>query len=161
MDARDLKVSKINVKENLDALFALDVKVAKARPALLPLETKKALLAFLTKDHDSETWLWRASDASPVAYVSLIDKPKEGVMEVLRICVDPAFQSKGIGRLMMGFAEKLAAKLGRKRMELVTNKKNLEAIGFYKRMGYGIVKEMKNYYGDGETRYLCEKTVRT
>jgi ribosomal protein S18 acetylase RimI-like enzyme len=44
-------------------------------------------------------------------------------------------------------------------MKLVTNKKNVNAIGFYKRLGYKIIKEMPNYYGDGETRYLCEKPL--
>lgn len=155
----ELRVSKIDVKESLGPLHAFDVKVSRANPALLPRETKEELLDFLTKEYNSETWLWRNSNGDFVAYISLIDEPKEGAMEVLRICVDPALQGKGIGKLLMKFAEKMAVELGRKKMKLATSTKNLQAIGFYQKLGYRIVKEVENYYGEGEIRYICEKTL--
>jgi ribosomal protein S18 acetylase RimI-like enzyme len=46
-------------------------------------------------------------------------------------------------------------------MWLVTNVKNLPAVHFYKRIGYKIVKEAENYYGDGETRYILEKKIKS
>jgi methionyl-tRNA synthetase len=159
MDIKSLKMRRLDVRANLAALLAFDIRVAKSNPSLLPLDTQEKLLDFLVTDYHSETWMWGDPKGNYVAYVSLIDEPADGVVEVLRICVDPDFQRMGIGRLMMEFAEREALRLGRKRMKLVTNKKNVNAIGFYKRLGYKIIKEMPNYYGDGETRYLCEKPL--
>ena len=60
---------------------------------------------------------------------------------------------------MMEFTEKRAAKLGRKKVTLVTNTKNTKAIGFYKHLGYRNIKRIENYFGDGEARYLFEKRL--
>ncbi len=138
MKIESFKVSSIDVKENIGPLYALDARVSRAAPALLPFETEKKLLAFLTKENDSETWLWEDQDGSFVAYISLIDKPEESVMEVLRICVDPDLQRRGIGKLMMKFAEKVALERRRKKMDLLTNPENRKAMGFYKGLGYRI-----------------------
>ena len=59
----------------------------------------------------------------------------------------------------MDFTEQLARKVGRRKVKLVTNVKNTPAVEFYKKTGYKIVKEAKNYYGDGETRYIIEKII--
>lgn len=157
---KSLKASKVDVKENLDILFALDTKVAKAGSHLFVLETKEKFLDFLTKEHKSETWIWKDySHGNLIGYLSLVDKPSEDAMEVLSIAIDPEFQNKGYGKQMMTFAEELAVKNRRNKIMLVTNTKNLPAISFYKGLGYNIVKEMPNYYGDGETRYLFEKIL--
>ncbi len=153
------KAKKIDIVKNLDSLFTLDVKIAKASPYLLPLQTKKELLDFLIKKHKSETWVWYDPHGTIVGYFSLVDMPKESAMEVLNIGVDPDFQSKGYGRAMMAFIEGLATKNKRRKIILVTNKKNLHAINFYKSIGYTSIKEIANYYGDGETRILFEKTL--
>ena len=84
---------------------------------------------------------------------------QHGFHSAERAFVDPTLQGKGIGKQMMKFAEKIAVGLGRKRIELATSKKNLQAISFYKKIGYRIVKEVENYYGEGEIRYMCEKTL--
>ncbi|MCL5106230.1 MAG: hypothetical protein M1331_02450, partial [Candidatus Marsarchaeota archaeon] len=57
------------------------------------------------------------------------------------------------------FIEGLAAGSRRRKVILVTNKKNLRAINFYKSLGYAPIREIANYYGDGETRILFEKTL--
>ncbi len=157
--AKHQKAKKIDVVKNIDFLFTLDVKIAKASPYLLPLQTKGELLDFLTKKHKSETWVWYDQQGAIIGYFSLIDMPKESAMEVLNIGVDPAFQSKGHGRAMMAFIEELAAGSRRRKVILVTNKKNLRAINFYKSLGYAPIRGIANYYGDGETRILFEKTL--
>ena len=93
-----------------------------------------------------------------VGYLSVLDFDADS-MEVLNLGTDPDFQGKGHGRAMMDFAEKLAKEKGKNNIRLVTNVKNTEAIGFYKAIGYTIVKEAENYYGDGENRYIFEKNI--
>ncbi len=159
MDVRSLKISKIDVKEELGPLYTFDARVAKANPALLARDGEEWLLSFLTKEHDSETWVWKTESGDLVGYISLIDKPKENSMEVLRICVDPPKWRKKVGTEMMDFAEKMALKLGRRKVDLATNKANAQAIAFYKKLGYRIAKEVENYYGEGEIRYIFEKAL--
>ncbi len=71
----------------------------------------------------------------------------------------PGHQNSGYGKQMMDFAERRAEELGLRKVTLVTNTKNTRAIGFYESIGYKIIKEMANYFGDGENRYLLEKEM--
>ncbi len=150
---------KVDVKEHLDVLFALDTKIANATPHYLSFKTKEEFLDFFTQKHKSETWVWNDQHGNLVGYLSLVDMPKEGAMEILSVAVDPDYQNKGYGRQMMEFAERQALENGRKKTILVTNNKNQPAIAFYKGIGYNAVREIANYYGDGETRILFEKIL--
>ena len=151
-------IHKINVEETIDVLFEIDNKVARATPSLLPLESPKELSDFLIKEHNSDNYLMNDDQGHVVGYLSVLDFDADS-MEVLNFGTDPDFQGKGHGRAMMDFAEKLAKEKGKKKIRLVTNVKNTEAIGFYKAIGYTIVKEAENYYGDGENRYIFEKNI--
>ena len=153
-----LGIHKVNVEETLDVLFELDNKMARATPELLPLESPKELLNFLIKDHQTDNYLMNDNEGHIVGYLSVLDFD-ETSLEVLNLGTDPDFQGKGYGRTMMNFAEKLAKERGKVKVRLVTNVKNSKAIGFYKAIGYTIVKEAENYYGDGETRYIFEKSL--
>ena len=154
-----LIITKVNIKESLDILFDLDVKVAKATPTYLPLETKKKFLDFFTKEHDAEILMCKEKNGTIAGFLALVSKLGEDSLEVLNIGIDPLYQHKGYGREMIEFAEKTALTSHTNHITLVTNKKNINAIGFFKHMGYSIIKEIPNYYGDGETRYLFGKTL--
>lgn len=151
-------IRKVNVQEVLEELFELDNKVARATPALLPLETPQELYDFLEKEHHADTYLLDDENGKPVSYLSVFDFDAD-TMEVLNLGVDPEEQGKGLGKQMMVFAEKLARDGRKKKIRLVTNVKNDQAVKFYKRIGYVVVKEAPNYYGDGETRYIFEKVL--
>jgi ribosomal protein S18 acetylase RimI-like enzyme len=153
-----LEPEKIDVAANINELFVLDAKVAEASPAILPLETPRELEDFLIKDHHSDTYLQKTKNGNAVGYLSVIDLDGDA-MEILNIGVDPKAQGKGYGRSMMQLAEELAKNLGKKKITLVTNPKNAQAIHFYKKLGYQITAEIENYYGDGEARYALEKLL--
>ena len=150
---------KIDVSQNLSFLFKLDERIAKATPSLLPLENEKEFLEFLTKHEETDTYIWNDKDGNTVGFFVIIDFPNENMCELYNIGVDPKFQGKGYGKKMMSFAEELAKNNKRDKMKLVTNVKNIQAVDFYKRIEYRIIKEVPNYYGDGETRYLFEKKL--
>lgn len=159
MAVKSLKPVEVDVKQNLDALFAFEQKIAKETPALLQVATKEKFLQFLTGEENSSTWLCKDDKGKFVAYVTLIDKPREQEIEVLAIRVDPQLQRSGYGREMMKFAEMKAKEMGRKKVMLASSPKNLKAIAFYKSIGYQIIKEVGNYYGDGTSRYILEKSL--
>ncbi len=151
-------IHKINVEDTIDVLFELDDKVARATPELLPLESPHALSDFLIKEHTTDNYLMNDDTGHIIGYLSVLDFDADS-LEVLNLGTDPDFQGKGFGKAMMDFAEGIAKEKGKNKIRLVTNVKNTKAVGFYKAIGYTIVKEAENYYGDGETRYIFEKKL--
>lgn len=148
---------KVSIEENLQQLFNFFAKLSKTNPHILPFKTPKKFLEFFTLEHKCDIYIYNDDKERFVGLISVIYMLNENAMELLAILVDPVFQKQGYGKKMMLFAEELARKAGLNKMKLVTNIKNMPAIEFYKNIGYKITKELKNYYGDAETRYIFEK----
>ena len=74
---REQGIHKVSVEENIEELFLLDSKIAEKSPYLLPsLETHDQLLDFLTKEHQSDTYI--CNDEKGLAgYLSVVDIPDE------------------------------------------------------------------------------------
>jgi GNAT superfamily N-acetyltransferase len=60
---------------------------------------------------------------------------------VENVAVAPAFQGKGLGRMLMAHADRLARALGHAEVRLYTNKRFTENILLYGRLGYRIDRE--------------------
>lgn len=150
---------KVVVKEHLKELFDLDLRAVESEASLLPLESPEVFYKFLEVEHESDTYIWNSSEEILTGFISLIIKPDNPAMEVLNIEVDPKFHGHSYGKQMMLFAEEVARKAGKEKLWLVTNPKNTRAVGFYQGLGYKIVREAENYYGDGEMRYVLEKEL--
>jgi ribosomal protein S18 acetylase RimI-like enzyme len=63
------------------------------------------------------------------------------------VAVAPAFQGRGLGRLLMAHAERLAATQGQAEMRLYTNKLFAENVRFYLALGYRIDREEESALG--------------
>lgn len=74
-----IRANKVDVKQHLDMLFALESKIVTATPTLLQLqiESKDRFFKFLTEEPNSTTWLWKDQGGKPVGYLTLVDKPHE------------------------------------------------------------------------------------
>lgn len=68
-------------------------------------------------------------------------------LTISRILLSPFYQKKGIGKYLMGYFETL----GFNRIQLSVWKNN-PAVGFYKNLGYKIIKKENN-------KYLMEKRI--
>ena len=107
-----------------------------------------------------EAWKWEKELGE--ATVFLIEKDGEivgnagyencgnGLFYLNRMVIDPRFQRKGIGRLVLG--KLLDDMKGAKRIELVTHPDNVAALKLYQSVGFVIESRKENYYGDGEPR---------
>lgn len=67
-------------------------------------------------------------------------KKTEDIVELRRMRVDPAFQRKGFGQMILDVLEKRAKELGYKTVELDTSIKQVPAQKFYERNGYKLVR---------------------
>lgn len=70
----------------------------------------------------------------PVAVIVLV--PAEDHLLINNIAVHPGAQGHGIGRQLMEFAERQAAKVGLSCLTLYTHETMVENIAFYTRLGY-------------------------
>jgi len=66
--------------------------------------------------------------------VVLIEKENSILLD--NFAVDPVYQGKGVGRLLINFAETKARELGYQNLDLYTHALMTENIEMYERMGY-------------------------
>jgi len=94
--------------------------------------------------------------------VALIDDKVVGTgsldgNEVTTVFVNPNYQQRGIGRTIIGELERYAKNQGLG--EIVLNS-SITAFGFYKKLGYALVKKTKrDYQGDMVITYLMKKRL--
>lgn len=72
---------------------------------------------------------------------------------IMQLYVLPSYQGKGVGKLLLDFAEKSASGQGYKRVMLNTLEKNAKARRFYERNGYV-------FFGTEDSPLFSERVVR-
>jgi GNAT superfamily N-acetyltransferase len=97
------------------------------------------------------TWV----TGSPVIAVLTL-YPREDQLYVENVAVHPDAQGRGLGRLLMGFAEQEAARRGLSRMALVTHEVMTDNQAIYSHLGYT---EVGRRAEDGYRRVFMEKSL--
>jgi ribosomal protein S18 acetylase RimI-like enzyme len=80
-----------------------------------------------------EVWVADAGDR-PAGV--LVVRPRGTTLLLESVAVDPDRQGQGIGRILIGHAERLAAEAGLEAVELYTNAAMTENLTLYPRLGY-------------------------
>ena len=117
-----------------------------------------------TRARDKWLWLMRASDVC-VGYCGHELAPGDGVtpaaMKLGQLYVLPSHRGTGLGGFMLGHVEAQAREHGRRLLFLQVNKRNTSAIGFYRAMGFQVVREAVFDIGGGFVMddYIMEKPV--
>lgn len=74
------------------------------------------------------------------------------------LCVSPAFRGKGVGRMLMQFAEDRIFR-DFPNMFLCVSSFNTRAQQFYKSLGFHVVGELTDYLIEGHSEILMRKTI--
>ena len=69
-----------------------------------------------------------------------------GEAELLNLCIDPAYQGKGQGAVLLEHLVDNATELGNKDMYLEVRESNLSALHIYEKCGFNEIGRRKNYY---------------
>jgi ribosomal protein S18 acetylase RimI-like enzyme len=77
---------------------------------------------------------------------------------VQTLCVAPEWRDRGIGSALMSFAEKRIFK-ETPNVFICVSSFNPEALKLYKRLGYEIIGELKDYIISGHSEILLRKTI--
>ncbi len=78
---------------------------------------------------------------------------------VISIAVMSRHQQKGIGYALMREATQAMVNYNAKECYLEVRESNLPAVQLYKKLGFDIVRTVKNYYADGENAFLMAKRL--
>ena len=77
-----------------------------------------------------------------VAGVAALKQDDDGEFELTKMAVDPSFQGRGLGKILMDEVETYAkSELGLSRIYLLSNTVNAAAIRLYKRSGWTVMFE--------------------
>ena len=88
-------------------------------------------------------YVWEEENrvSAMLSFGDTADADMAGAFEIWRIYVAPQFQRKGIGKMLMDFAEQEAEEQGYKEIVIWAFQNNHHAVSFYKKRGYSIDKE--------------------
>ncbi len=78
---------------------------------------------------------------------------------ILIFCVDPSFQNKGVGSLLLKKFDDLCRDEKIKGIRLEVRMSNSNAIQFYEKRGFIIISILRGYYSNGESAYVMWKMV--
>ena len=99
--------------------------------------------------------VWAASDAGRVVGV-LVLRVRGTALLLESVAVDPAHQGRGIGRSLIGHAERVASDAGLGAVELYTNARMTENLRLYPSLGYELVDRRRE---DGFDRVYFRKPL--
>lgn len=79
--------------------------------------------------------VWVACEDEAIVGV-LVVRPRQNSLILENVAVSPTEQGRGIGRALIGFAERHASELGLRAVELYTNERMTENLSLYPALGY-------------------------
>jgi ribosomal protein S18 acetylase RimI-like enzyme len=91
-----------------------------------------------------------------IGFVAGDPRRSEGAGWIATIAVDPRYQRRGIGRMLLQACE---VRTTLPRMRLTVRMSNEGAISLYEKEGYRSVDIWKRYYNDGEDGLVMEKKL--
>jgi ribosomal-protein-alanine N-acetyltransferase len=107
----------------------------------------------------SEQFFVAVDDGEIIGYAVGSANGREG--HIVSVAVDPSHRRRQIGTaLLCAVTTKLVAG-GVKQIQLEVRKGNAGALAFYQRMGYRILSEIRQYYGDGEDAWVLRRLVES
>ena len=101
--------------------------------------------------------VWVATEGQRIVGV-LVLQPTAGSLLLENVAVRPERQGRGIGRMLIAFAEREAARRGFDEVTLYTNAKMTENLSFYPALGYTAVAWRSEY---GFDRVFFRKVIRS
>lgn len=91
-----------------------------------------------------------------IGFVAADPRPSQRAVWIATIGVDPRYQRRGIGRMLLRTVEE-QAKLPR--MKLTVRLSNYGAVSMYEKEGYRTIDVWRRYYNDGEDGLVMEKVL--
>ena len=132
-----IKIGKIS---DLDRVFEIEQKCFPGKIGYSKIQLKSLIL------HLDSTFLIGKQEGNIQAFIIVIYKPGSSIGRIETIDVDPNFQNRGIGLKLLKAAEKKMKLKGILYSQLEVSEGNKVAQELYKKAGYHITENIKDYY---------------
>lgn len=120
----------------------------------------KAQIAQLLKDYNSISLAARVGEDTVGFLISTVYADRKALHgHVLTIEVLPTYRRSGVGKALLDEVENIFRQKGVKSLTLEVREDNVAAIGLYRKLGYEVVGQLKNYYGSAHGIYLRKALV--
>jgi ribosomal-protein-alanine N-acetyltransferase len=120
----------------------------------------KAQIAQLLKDYNSISLVARVVEDIVGFLISTVYADRKALHgHVLTIEVLPTHRRSGVGKALLDEVENIFRQKGVKSLTLEVREDNVAAIGLYRRLGYEVVGQLRNYYGSAHGIYLRKALV--
>jgi ribosomal-protein-alanine N-acetyltransferase len=120
----------------------------------------KAQIAQLLKDYNSISLVARVAEDIVGFLISTVYADRKALHgHVLTIEVLPTHRRSGVGKALLDEVENIFRQKGVKSLTLEVREDNVAAIGLYRRLGYEVVGQLRNYYGSAHGIYLRKALV--
>ena len=112
---------------------------------------------FMTRD-GAET-IVAEEDGQIVAFIIMEVHRTRRTATVVTLDVREAYRRRGYGTQLLQRAEEILADYGVELYDLQVDVTNRNAISFYKKHGFDVVRTLSNYYANGNDAYLMVKDL--
>jgi D-alanine-D-alanine ligase len=145
--------SVLNLLDSINAFKRMEVAVA-----------REVIEAYLKKPEGGDYSIYVADylENQAAGYICLGPTPlTEGTYDIYWIAVNPRFQSQGVGKKLLRFAEQHVRSLGGRKIIIETSsKKEYEAArSLYVAHGFKEVARISSFYASGDDKIIYEKNL--
>lgn len=122
---------------------------------LLADESLEAINKYI---HHSDIYLFLQEDIPLGVLVLQIIKPKS--LEIKNLAVEPAYQNRGIGKELLGFAIRMASEQGYEQIFIGTGDASVKQLYIYQKAGFEIDYIKKGFFLDNYPNPIYENGIR-
>lgn len=126
--------------EDLDGIYSVEKECFPGEYAY-----PRWLLEYYLLSSEGET-LVAVDKEKVVAFIMFLNRKSRVYGSIETIDVLPSYRRRGVGKALLLKAENRMRECGLKKVFLEVNALNINALNFYKHLGYRVVKKIKNYY---------------
>lgn len=156
---KNYKIKILDAKKDSDLLFKIvehENKVFGEATVgnwnIKPFAKYGKVFAMLSDDKDSKDELM-----SVIEVLSGFDRE---IAYVYGVSTVPKFQKNGYARILLQFVMETLKEMGIKKIELTVDMDNFTAKRIYEKLGFEIVDNLDNEYGDNVERYLMRYSIK-
>ena len=156
---KNYKIKILDAKKDSDLLFKIvehenEVfgEATVGNWNIKPFAKYGKVFAMLSDDKDSKDELM-----SVIEVLSSFDRE---IAYVYGVSTVPKFQKNGYARILLQFVMETFKEMGIKKIELTVDMDNFTAKRIYEKLGFEIVDNLDNEYGDNVERYLMRYSIK-
>lgn len=142
-----MEITKANINHLIEALFLIRQCTNELHlQQIIQWDEESVTMQLMKEDIENDRLYVVRNNNLTIGTMTLVPLATEAgyikrTICIMHVAIIPFWQKKGIGRLMMNFAEKYAFDNGFENVKVNISLKNIRAIEFYTKLGYKKTKE--------------------